>query len=161
MPTIREGHADDLPFLRHMLMQAYHWNHVGPLPPADEFLSQPNILERLDDWRPADGDRAVIVELDGTPIGAAWYRFGTEEHHAYGYINPQTPELGIGLLKDHRSKGIGRQLINAIIATARREQVASLSLCVDPANYALKLYESVGFVRVGESGTSCTYALKL
>ncbi len=161
MLSIREGHANDLPFLRQMLMQAYHWNHVGPLPPADEFLSQPNIMERLEDWRPADGDRAVIAEVEGKPIGAAWYRFGTEDNHAYGYINPQTPELGIGVLPDHRSQGVGRPLINALIDRARQEQVQALSLSVDPANYALKLYESVGFTLVGLEGTSLTMSLQL
>ncbi len=161
MTTIREGNAGDLPFLRQMLMKAYHWNHDGPLPPTNEFLSQPNILERLEDWRPDNGDRAMIAELDGTPIGAAWYRFGTEDNHAYGYINPQTPELGIGVLPANHSKGVGRMLILALIELARRERVEAISLSVDPANYALRLYESVGFTRVSESGTSLTLVLDL
>lgn len=161
MSSIREGNTDDLPFLRRMLMQAYHWNHDGPLPPADAFLAQPNIRERLEDWRPNDGDRAVIAEIDSSPVGAAWYRFGTEENHAYGYINPQTPELGIGVLKDHRAQGVGRQLIAALIERARHEQVTAISLSVDPANYALKLYESVGFTRFSLEGTSLTMSLQL
>lgn len=156
MLSIREGHTEDLPFLRRMLMEAYHWNHVCPMPPMDVFLSQPNILERLEDWRPNDGDRAVIAELDNTPIGAAWYNFGTEENHAYGYINPQTPELGIGVLPDHRSNGVGRMLILALIDLARRERVEAISLSVDSKNYALELYEGVGFKRVGQSETSWT-----
>lgn len=161
MLSIREGHANDLPFLRHMLMKAYHWNHDGPLPPEDEFLSQPNIMERLEDWRPDDGDRAVISEVDGIPIGAAWYRFYTEENHAYGYINPQTPELGIGILPDHRSKGIGRTLINALIELARHEQICAISLCVDSENYALRLYQSFGFERYSETEASLIMRLDL
>ncbi len=159
--SVREGHADDLPFLRQMLMEAYHWNHDGPLPPTDEFLSQPHILARMDDWRQEKGDRAVIAEKDGQPVGAAWYNFGTEDNHAYGYINPQTPELGIGVHRSHRSKGIGRLLIFALIELAKREGVAAISLSVDPANYALKLYESVGFELFNESETSFTMVLQV
>lgn len=161
MLTIREGHADDLPFLRQMLVEAYHWNHEGPLPPTNEFLSQPHILSRLDEWHPEAGDRAVIAEKAGEPVGAAWYNFGTEDNHAYGYINPQTPELGIGVCRGQRSKGIGRLLILALIDLARREGVPAISLSVDPKNYVLKLYESVGFTLYEDTSTSLTMSLDL
>jgi GNAT superfamily N-acetyltransferase len=142
-------------------MEAYHWDHDGPLPPTDQFLAQPHILARLDDWRPDDGDRAVIAELLGRPIGAAWYCFGTEANHAYGYIDTKTPEIGIGVLRDYRRRGVGRMLINALIDRARHEGVGALSLSVDPANHALQLYQSVGFVRVRTYESSLTMRLGL
>ena len=62
----------------------------------------------------------------------------------------------MGIVRDHRSSGIGRTLLRAIMETARSNQVECLSLSVDPGNYARHLYESEGFVKVGESGTSWT-----
>ena len=49
--------------------------------------------------------------------------------------------------------------ISHLIAAAREEEIRALSLSVDPANFAHQLYESEGFVKVGESGTSWTMKL--
>ena len=161
MITIREGHTDDLPFMRWMMVEAYHWDLQGPLPDVDTFLAGLSVNHRMDTWRTGTGDKAMIAEIDGEPVGAAWYRFGNDETHSYGYVNAQTPELGIGVHRAYRGQGVGRRLILTLIEAARREAVPAISLSVAPANYARQLYESLGFVRVGESGTSWTYLLKL
>jgi hypothetical protein len=53
----------------------------------------------------------------------------------------------------------------AITPPSRKQEPAerfpALSLSVDPANFALNLYQSVGFRRIGESGTSLTLVLDL
>lgn len=88
-------------------------------------------------------------------------RISTEENHSYGYVNHETPELGIGVDAEHRSKGIGRKLLRALCEIARIDGCNSISLSVDPSNFARKLYESEGFVKVGKSGTSWTMLLQL
>jgi len=108
--TIRTATRDDLPFLEEMLFEAFFWNPTPPRPPADEFLARPEIQALLAGWgRP--GDRAVIAQQGETPIGAAWYRFWTEEDHTYGFVDAETPELGIGMYASHRSRGVGRALM--------------------------------------------------
>ncbi len=157
--TIRTATWDELPFLEEMQFEAFFWNPNTPPPLADEFLARPEIQRLLAGWgRP--GDRAVIAQEDETPIGAAWYRFWTDEDHTYGFVDAETPELGIGVHASHRSKGVGRALMRALIEAARDDGVRTLSLSVDPSNFARRLYESEGFVKVGESGTSWTFLLR-
>ena len=98
---IRPLTADDLPFLRRMLDAAAFWRPMptSPLPPRLRQLVLRPILRMLvrnylglyhRDWgRP--GDVGVIAEMDGRPVGAAWYRLFTEASHGDGYIDDRTP----------------------------------------------------------------------
>ncbi|MBI3304434.1 MAG: GNAT family N-acetyltransferase [Deltaproteobacteria bacterium] len=158
--NIRTGNREDLPFLEQMLYEAFFWHPNQVRPELEEFIEHPEFHKLLSEWgRP--GDRAVIAEADGTPIGAAWYRLWTEENHSYGFVDASTPELGIAVHPRHRSKSVGRALLRELIEAARKDGFASLSLSVDPSNYARQLYESEAFVKVGESGTSWTMILQL
>jgi ribosomal protein S18 acetylase RimI-like enzyme len=58
-------------------------------------------------------------------------------------------------MPEHRGQGVGRLLLNHLIARAST-QYAALSLSVDPQNPAMRLYQTVGFAVVGSSGTSLT-----
>ncbi|MBM2846984.1 MAG: family N-acetyltransferase [Bacteroidetes bacterium] len=52
-------------------------------------------------------------------------------------------------------------LLRSLMNIARANHVKAISLSVDPNNIARRLYESEGFVKVGESGTSWTLACRL
>ena len=156
--NIRAANENDLAFLQQMLFEAFFWRPDQDRPDYQEFHQAPAFRVVLSEWgRP--GDRAVIAEEGETPVGAAWYRFWTEEDHSYGFVDAKTPELGIGVPADYRSKGVGRALLRALIEAARDEEVGALSLSVEPENFARRLYESEGFVKVGGSGTSWTMVL--
>ena len=158
--NIRTGNENDLPFLKQMLFEAFFWSPDYPRSELQEFLQQPEFRKLLSEWgRP--GDKAVIAEEDDMPLGAAWYRFWTEENHFYGFVDTETPELGIAVRTNHRSKGVGRALIRALINAARDQGIQAISLSVDPSNFARQLYESEGFVKSGESSTSWTMILHL
>ena len=157
---IRPGTIEDLPFLEKMLYEAFFWDPSAARPGLEAFLQHPEFRRLLADWG-KHGDTAVIAEDGDAPIGAAWYRFGSEENHSYGFVNPDTPEIGMGIVPAHRSKGLGRALLRALIKAAQAQGTRSLSLSVEPANFAGQLYESEGFVKVGESGTSRTLMLDL
>ena len=157
---IRKGSESDLLFLEKMLFEAFFWNLNVNRPDYREFFHQPEIKKLLSGWgRP--GDLAIIAEIDREPVGAAWYRFWAKEDHSYGFVDKNTPELGIAINKNFRSQGIGRALLCELIEIARKEGIKTISLSVDPANYANKLYGSEGFIKVGESGTSWTLLLYL
>lgn len=157
---IRQGTKKDLPFLKEMLYEAFFWNPEVVRPEYEEFLNNPEFKKLLNEWgRP--WDRAVVAEIDNKPIGAAWYRLWTEEEHSYGFVDSETPELGIAVKADFRSKGIGRELLIALIEIARKDGAKAISLSVDPENYACHLYGTEGFVKIGESGTSWTLVLYL
>ena len=130
------------------------------MPFLEELRRSHQFRKVLEDWgRP--GDKALIAEEGETPIGAVWQRLWTEEDHSHGFVDGETPELGIAVRASHRSKGVGRALLRALIDGARDDGIRALSLSVDPANVSRRLYESEGFVKVGESGTSWTMILHL
>ena len=156
---IRTGTDKDLPFLSRMLFEAFFWSPGHDRPTLEEFLRDPR-FQLLGNWgRP--GDLSVIAEVDGMPVGAAWCRLWTAENHSYGYVDAVTPELGMAVDPECRSRGIGRALLRTLIEELRSQGVPALSLSVDPSNFARQLYESEGFVRAGQSGTSWTYVKHL
>ncbi|NMF86469.1 GNAT family N-acetyltransferase [Nodosilinea sp. P-1105] len=158
--TLRPGTPADLPVIEAMLFEAFFWSPTYERPGFDEFQEHPEFQKLVADWgRP--GDRVIIAECQGQPVGAAWYRFWTEACHSYGFVDAGIPEVGMGVHPDYRGRGIGRSLLRHLLAEARRSGVAALSLSVDPQNVARQLYESEGFVKVGESGTSWTLLCRL
>jgi ribosomal protein S18 acetylase RimI-like enzyme len=160
MTLIRDGLPGDLPFLEAMLFEAFFWDPAAQRPSFDAFRQEPEFRKLLAGWgRP--GDRAVVAEVAGVAAGAAWFRLWTPEVHSYGFVDAATPELGIAVAAAHRSTGLGRRLLRALVARARADGVPALSLSVSPGNRARRLYESEGFRKVGESGTSWTLQLPL
>ncbi len=157
---LRLGNNQDIEFIREMLFEAFFWLPQMSRPDIDEFFNNQEFYKLISDWG-RFGDRVVLAENEQNLIGAAWFRLWTESNHSYGYIDSTIPELGIGILSEHRSKGIGRLLLKRIISVAREDGFVALSLSVDPSNFACRLYESEGFVKAGESGTSLTYKLEL
>jgi ribosomal protein S18 acetylase RimI-like enzyme len=152
---IRAGDAASLPFLERMLFEAFFWEPRSERPGFETFRADPEFTKLLTGWG-RRGDLALIAEEAGIPVGAAWCRLWTPELHSYGFVDADTPELAIGVAASHRSRRVGRALLDALIAAARREGHPALSLSVSHDNFARRLYESAGFVKVGESGTSWT-----
>jgi ribosomal protein S18 acetylase RimI-like enzyme len=160
MIRFRKGGPDDVEFIRQMLFEAFFWDPDLKRPDPDDFFKQNELDFLLAGWG-RKGDHCVIAWENGIPVGAAWFRLWTEARHFYGFIGPDIPELGMAVKSSHRSKGIGRQLLERLIDVASSNNFKALSLSVDPSNFAVKLYESVGFRKVKKSGSSWTYLLSL
>jgi ribosomal protein S18 acetylase RimI-like enzyme len=62
-----------------------------------------------------------------------------------GYVDDDTPQLGIALLAGYRGRGFGRRLMLAALDAAREYGYRRVSLTVHPQNPAIALYESCGF----------------
>ena len=154
---IKEGDVD---FLEAMLFEAFFWDVTVPRPPRPTFRENPEFKKLMAHWG-RRGDRGVVAEEDGDRAGAAWFRLWTPDCHSYGFVDGTTPEVGMAVVTGHRRKGIGRALLLELIGTARSERFRALSLSVNPLNPARFLYESFGFQKVGESGTSWTFRLRL
>ena len=151
--------TEDIGFLETMLLRRFSGT---PQRGGPRFLISPASRIRETTFRMGPhGDRGLIAEDTATPLGAAWFRLWTTELHSYGFIDALTPELGIAVSLQHRRNGIGRALLRDLIAMARADRFPGLSLSVSPFNPVRRLYESVGFQKVGESGTSWTLRLPL
>jgi ribosomal protein S18 acetylase RimI-like enzyme len=152
---VRRGGAQDLRFLRDMLHHAYYWRErspgTGPGP----------VSLYVKGWgRP--GDTAMIAISDGFPVGAAWYRLFRASRPGFGFVDEHTPELAIAVVPNARGKGAGGALLDALLARARQDGHAAISLSVDRLNEgAISLYERHGFARVSEDADSVTMVARL
>ena len=139
---------DDQSFVWEALYQAL-FVPPGTEPLPRSVLDVPEISRYAEDWMTRAGDLGMLVEGDGTPVGAAWLRRWTEDHHGYGFVDEATPELSMALLPGHRGSGLGTLLLERLLQEARETSNAvSLSVSVD--NPALRLYQRFGFEQVGE-----------
>ena len=151
---IRKAGPKDVRFLRDMLHHAFYARERGS--GTDE---QP-VYRYVQTWgRP--GDAGVIALDDGFPVGAAWYRLFRATDPGYGFVDEETPELAIAVVPSRRGKGIGGELLTALLERARTEGFQALSLSVNKDNPALSLYERHGFRTVGESDGALTMVADL
>lgn len=155
MPLIREATSGELPFLEQMLYEAFFWSGGAARPTLVEMRARPEFHCLLAAWG-RQGDFALMAQVGGVAVGAAWFRLWTAEVHSYGFVDPETPELGLAVAREFRARGIGRQLLRSLIEQAGERGYRRLSLSVAPANPARALYESEGFRKVDEVGTSWT-----
>jgi ribosomal protein S18 acetylase RimI-like enzyme len=146
---VRAAHPGDEPFLWRMLATTANLPPTEP-PTVERVQSDPGIAPYLVGWG-RSGDAGVVAQVDGEPVGAAWFRLFDEEHPGYGFVDPDTPEISIGVEATWRGRGVGRALLDALVATARADGHQALSLSVDRRNAAaLALYRSIGFDETGQ-----------
>jgi len=160
MATIREGTVRDLPFIEEMLYEAFFWSGGAQRPTLVEMRNRPEFYCLLAGWG-RSGDVALLAYTAGEAAGAGWFRLWTPALHSYGFVDAQTPELGLAVARPFRGQGVGRQLLRSLIECASRHAYPSLSLSVAPDNPARGLYESEGFRKIGEVGTSWTMLREL
>ena len=143
-----------------MLFEAFFWRPQQPRPGLAEFSQNAEFVKLLNNWgRP--GDRALLAQVNGQAGGAGWYRLWSKAEHSYGFIDSHTPELGLGVQPALRGRGLGRGLLRGLVDQARTDGFTALSLSVEPENFSRGLYESEGFVKVGENGGAWTMRLAL
>lgn len=151
--NIRPATQDDVAFLRKMLYEAARWNPDWPNEPMEEVLAEPMLARFHEGWG-RHGDAGAIAELDGAPVGAAWYRLFHAEAPGYGFVDEKVPVIGLAVEPLHRRKGIGGTLLRALMVQAREDGFQALSLSVAVHNRSRMMYQRVGFEKVAEEGDS-------
>ncbi len=140
---IRRGSHADVPFMRSMLAHAYAWR-------VNAFEADIPLTRYVDNWgRP--GDVAVIAHETGNRFGAAWLRRFAAAEPGYGFVDEQTPELTIAVVPSARGRGLGQELLDALLEDAREAGYAQVSLSVEKGSPAVSFYERNGFELTGES----------
>lgn len=129
-----------------------------PLPKA--IVHEPPLKIYFEDFGGCD-DHCLVAELHGEVVGAVWARILAGEIKGYGNVDDRTPEIAISVLKAHRSRGIGTGLMRAMIHLLKARGYAQTSLSVEKANYACKLYTSLGFVTLREQDNDYLMVLAL
>lgn len=69
----------------------------------------------------------------------------------YGHVDNDTPSFAISLYREYRGQGIGTQLMLKMLELLKEQGYKKASLAVQKANYAVKMYEKLGFRTVDEN----------
>jgi len=147
---IRTATSEDARFLGDMLVEASNWN-VATARPRIAVLEDPTVSRYIAGWlRPGDFG-SVAEDLHGVPIGACWGRLFPANAPGYGFVATGVPELTLGVNAQWRARGVGRALLQAVARQAASAGHARVSLSVERANFAQRLYISEGYITV-ESG---------
>ena len=160
MIEIREAGADDAAFIWSMAVEAVNWDPDGVAYSPEVLAAQPTLTRYVAEW-PRPTDLGVVAEADGVPVGASWLRFFAATEPGYGFLAEDIPELAIGVAPGWRGRGVGGRLIDALIDRARARAIGAISLSVDAANPARRLYERHGFQAAGDHGDAITMRLDL
>ena len=133
-----------------MLRHAYYWR-------LDEDRERP-VYRYVQNWgRPGD---AGVLALDGAhPAGAAWYRLFTERQPGFAYVDERTPELTLAVVPARRGRGIGTEMLTALLDRARADGYDAISLSA--AKEQTAYYGGFGFEPVGETPYAVTMRLAL
>jgi GNAT superfamily N-acetyltransferase len=160
--NIRCLKKSDIDFLYDMCYEAIYVPEGEMKPSKEAIMSNKDIVKYVKYFGCISSDRGIgALDEKGQLIGAAWYRVFDSSCRGYGYISDTIPEVSMAVKAENRGQGIGTKLLENLISKARDEEYSALSLSVDPRNSAVKLYEKLGFKKVGECGSSWTMKLEL
>ena len=79
----------------------------------------------------------------------------------YGHVDDETPSCAVSLYNEYRGQGIGSQLMMKMLDLLRQQSYKKVSLSVQKANYAVKMYEKAGFKTVDENEKEYIMAAEL
>ncbi len=144
--TIREMQKQEYPLLDNFLYEAI-FIPEGIDPPPKSVIKSPELQVYVERFGELENDWGLVAEVDGKIVGAVWVRIMND----YGHIDNETPSLAISLYKEYRGLGIGTAMMKGMLALLKTHEYNRVSLSVQKANYAAKLYLKIGFEIVKEN----------
>jgi len=143
---IRELQPNESGVLRDFLYEAIFLPE-GTKPPERSIVELPELRIYYEGFGEGKADFCMVAEDDGRIVGAVWTRLMKD----YGYVDDETPSFAISLYREYRGKGIGTKLMLVMLEKLQEHGFKRASLAVQKANYAVRMYEKVGFRTVSEN----------
>ena len=143
---IRALQPEETRLLRDFLYEAIYLPEGTPPPPRG-VIDLPELQVYIQDFGTRPDDHCLVAESSGRVIGAVWVR----QMNDYGHIDEHTPSLAISLYPPFRGKGIGTRLMREMTSLLRAKGYKQVSLSVQKANPAVRLYRRLGFETVRET----------
>lgn len=144
--TIREIQKQEYPLLDNFLYEAI-FVPEGIEPPTKSIISSPELQIYVKRFGESKDDWGLVAEVGGKIVGAVWVRIMND----YGHIDDETPSLAISLYKKYRGFGVGTAMMKEILTLLKSHGYSRVSLSVQKANYAAKMYLKIGFEIVREN----------
>lgn len=143
--TIRPMTRAEFPLLSGFLYEAI-FIPEGAAPPPRTVLLSPPLRDYVAGFGSRRDDRALVAEAAGRVVGAVWVRCGA----GFGRVAEGVPELAAALDPACRGRGVGTRLLRAMLRLLADEGYPAVSLSVQKANPAVRLYRRLGFQVVRE-----------
>lgn len=151
---IRTLRNDEIALLKEFLYEAI-FIPEGITPPPKDIVEKPELRVYTDGFGTKRGDNCFVAEIENKVIGAVWTRVMDD----YGHVDNDTPSFAISLYKDYRGQGIGIRLMEEMLSLLKTQGFRQTSLAVQKANYAVHMYEKVGFHTVDENDEEIHYGV--
>ncbi len=116
-------------------------------PPPKTIITSPELQVYVAHFGESKDDWGFVAEVDDKIVGAVWVRIMDD----YGHIDDKTPSLAISLYQEYRGFGIGTAMMKEILTLLKSHGYNQVSLSVQKANYAAKMYLKIGFEIVWEN----------
>ena len=152
---IRDMKPEEYPLLSDFLYEAI-FIPEGMQKPDRTVIHQPELALYVENFGQAD-DICLVADVQGKPVGAIWSRIMND----YGHVDEETPYLAIALFEEYRNQGIGTVLMKAMLPRLKEAGYSQVSLSVQKANYARRMYEKAGFRTVRENPEECVMVREL
>lgn len=123
--------------------------------PRDIIYSNPQIYASIKDFGMHPDDNCYVAEVNHRVIGAVWVGIADQ----YGHMDDETPSFSISLYKEYRNKGIGTALMKKMLQLLKEKGYKRASLGVNKENYAVRMYQNVGFKVVGDGADETEYLM--
>ena len=143
---IRKLRDDETELLKDFLYEAIFVPEGMELPDKS-IIEQPELSLYYEGFGSGPADNCLVAEVDSKVVGAVWTRIMND----YGHVDDETPSFAISLYKEYRGKGIGTAMMRRMLELLKRQGWKKASLAVQKANYAVRMYEAVGFKTVDEN----------
>ena len=114
--------------------------------PPKSIIEQPELQVYIEDFGKKD-DWCLVAEVKRKIVGAVWVRIMDD----YGHIDDETPSFAISLYEEYRNMGIGTALMRNMLELLKNKGYKQTSLSVQKANYAVRMYQKVGFEVIDEN----------
>jgi predicted N-acetyltransferase YhbS len=145
---VRDAYPDERPAIRHLTLAAYEEYAAVMEPSAWEGLRQA-VISALESEEPAD---RIVAEREGLLVGSVMLFPAARGAPGGSVPGPSWPELRVlAVPPEERGSGIGRVLVDECVRRARLRGAAELGLFTSRSlAAAIRMYESMGFVRAPE-----------
>ncbi len=145
---IREIKLSEIPLLADFLYEAIFQPDEQNRLPRD-VTKQPELQVYIEKFGGTD-DHCLVAECDDKIVGAVWTRIIAGDIRGFGNVDDETPEFAISLYPEYRNSGIGTALMKQMLQHLTTKGYRQVSLAVQKDNYALKMYQAVGFFVIDE-----------
>jgi len=137
---IRPIRETEIPQLKDFLYNAIFIPEGIAAPPM-EIVEDESLQIYIRNFGQEPDDRCLVAVSNNRVVGAIWSRIMND----YGHIADDTPSIAISLYKEYRNQGIGTALLQQMLSLLKADGYKSVSLSVQKANYAMKMYQKAGF----------------